>query len=338
MKRWQKRPDGSNWGDFGPDDRLGRMNLVTPARRRAGAAEIREGLAFCLSLPLNYPGYTGEKRGPRKPPRLMALTDDNKSWYHTMLGPQGCCPQESICDDGVLLSLQYSTQWDSFAHYGRLFDANDDGEAEKVYYNGYTAKDDFLGADQEGGPYALSLGIENMAETGVQGRGVMLDLCAAYGKDRRWIGYDDFMRAMEAQNVTVDPGDFLLIHTGYGAAIMAMGNAADPAALDRTGAVLDASDERLLRWVSESGVAALCSDNVAVEGVDFSGPRHKSGLLLPLHDLCLFKLGIHLGELWYLSELATWLRAHQRNAFLLTAPPLRLPGAVGSPATPVATV
>ena len=35
---------------------------------------------------------------------------------------------------------------------------------------------------------------------------------------------------------------------------------------------------------------------------------------------------------------ADWLREAGRNRFLLTAPPLRLPGAVGSPATPVATV
>ena len=58
---------------------------------------------------------------------------------------------------------------------------------------------------------------------------------------------------------------------------------------------------------------------------------------LPLHEHCLFKNGIHLGEIFYLSELARWLRA-MRNRFLLTAPPLRLPGAVGSPATPIATV
>ena len=59
---------------------------------------------------------------------------------------------------------------------------------------------------------------------------------------------------------------------------------------------------------------------------------------LPLHEHCLFKLGIHLGEIWHLTPLADWLRAHGRNRFLLTAPPLRLPGAVGSPATPIATV
>lgn len=57
-----------------------------------------------------------------------------------------------------------------------------------------------------------------------------------------------------------------------------------------------------------------------------------------LHEFCLFKVGIALGELWYLSELAAWMRQHDRRYFLLTAPPLRLPGAVGSPVTPVATV
>ena len=50
------------------------------------------------------------------------------------------------------------------------------------------------------------------------------------------------------------------------------------------------------------------------------------------------QLGVHLGELWYLTPLAAWLRANRRSRFLLTAPPLRLPGAVGSPATPIATV
>ena len=60
--------------------------------------------------------------------------------------------------------------------------------------------------------------------------------------------------------------------------------------------------------------------------------------LLPIHHLCLFKLGVPLGELWYLDQLATWLREHHRSRFLLTAPPLRMPGIVGSPLTPVATV
>jgi hypothetical protein len=47
---------------------------------------------------------------------------------------------------------------------------------------------------------------------------------------------------------------------------------------------------------------------------------------------------VPLAELLWLSDLADYLRKAGRNRFLLTAPPLRLPGAVGSPMTPVATV
>ena len=86
------------------------------------------------------------------------------------------------------------------------------------------------------------------------------------------------------------------------------------------------------------GCAALIADNYAVEIIPSSPFKPMQHALMPLHEHCLFKNGIHLGEIWYLSELARWLREHKRNRFLLTAPPLRLPGAVGSPATPVATV
>jgi hypothetical protein len=54
--RWTQRPAGSNWGDFGPDDQRGRMNLITPARRREAMKEVITGEVFCLSLPLDRPG------------------------------------------------------------------------------------------------------------------------------------------------------------------------------------------------------------------------------------------------------------------------------------------
>jgi hypothetical protein len=94
----------------------------------------------------------------------------------------------------------------------------------------------------------------------------------------------------------------------------------------------------LLEWIRESQISALVADNYAVEGLlgrDRDRDRHS---FLPIHHLCLFRLGVPLGEMWYLDERATWLRNHNRSRFLLTAPPLRLPGAVGSPLTPVATV
>ena len=54
--RWKRRPEGSNWGDFGPDDQIGRMNLLTPQTRLRAIREVEHGVAFCLSLPLDYPG------------------------------------------------------------------------------------------------------------------------------------------------------------------------------------------------------------------------------------------------------------------------------------------
>ena len=84
----------------------------------------------------------------------------------------------------------------------------------------------------------------------------------------------------------------------------------------------------------------MIADNYAVERFPALPPpdNTRTHPLLPLHHHCLFKLGLPLRELWYLQELADWLRANHRTRFMLTAPPLRLPGAVGSPATPIATV
>jgi hypothetical protein len=39
--RWKRRPNGSAWGDFGADDQLGRLNLLTPEKVRQGVAEVR---------------------------------------------------------------------------------------------------------------------------------------------------------------------------------------------------------------------------------------------------------------------------------------------------------
>jgi hypothetical protein len=67
--RWRQRPEGSTWGDFGPDDQLGRLNLLTPQKVKQGLAEVHDGLSFCLSLPLDFPGEA--KLNPRrKPPQL----------------------------------------------------------------------------------------------------------------------------------------------------------------------------------------------------------------------------------------------------------------------------
>ena len=91
--------------------------------------------------------------------------------------------------------------------------------------------------------------------------------------------------------------------------------------------MLDGFDPALLQWITDSGLAALIADNVAVEARALSHADAYRGPLLPLHEHCLFKQGIHLGEMWHLTPLADWLGAHGRSRFLLTAPGLRLPGA-----------
>src|ERR1700739_5038122 len=105
------------------------------------------------------------------------------------------------------------------------------------------------------------------------------------------------------------------------------------------GAGLDGRDERLLNWITRSGVVALISDNRAVEQMP-SRPCEGEDLCasLPLHAHCLFKLGVYLGEIWYLSELADWLGARGRPRLLVGAPRPRPPRAVGSPANAIATV
>jgi kynurenine formamidase len=149
---------------------------------------------------------------------------------------------------------------------------------------------------------------------------------------------DTLQEIMAADNVIVEPGDMLLLHTGFATDILAMDRNPDPVKIFRMCTWLDARDHALLEWISDSQISALVADNYAVEGLlgkDRNPDRHS---FLPIHHLCLFKLGVPLGEMWYLHELAQWLRANNRSRFLLTAPPLRLPGIVGSPLTPVATV
>ncbi|MGH7329171.1 MAG: cyclase family protein, partial [Polyangiaceae bacterium] len=145
------------------------------------------------------------------------------------------------------------------------------------------------------------------------------------------------MDVMREQGVMVEAGDILAVHTGYGQLVLDMKGDPDRETLHNSSAGLDASDPALREWITTSGVAIIVSDNFAVEAYP-SRVKDPGAPFLPLHEHCLFKLGIHLGEIWYLTELANWLREHDRYRFFLTAPPLRLPGHVGSPANPIATV
>lgn len=344
QRRWQKRPPDSNWGDFGPDDQLGRLNLLTVERVLAASKEIQTGQRFCLSLPLEYPG--GNKLNPfRFPPRVLSAQRKGKFAYNMA----HCCEHpgvtDVICDDYVVLYTQYSTQWDSFAHVGSMFDVHDNGQSQPVFYNGFSAGEHIIGqsrtassSQEEQAVQAHRLGIENFAATPIQGRGVMVDLHKHFGTERTEVDYEKLMAVLAKDKILVEAGDLLCLHTGFADMVLSMHGDPDRDRLHGSCCVLDGRDQRLLDWIRDSQIAALIADNYAVERRPPEGPGGTHGAFMPIHELCLFKQGIPLGELWNLTELATELGKQGRYRFFLTAPPLRLTGSVGSPVTPVATI
>ena len=82
-QRWVRSPEGSHWGEFGPDDQLGRLNLLTPEKVFQGIAEVKEGLSFCLSLPLDLPG--GNVLNARRLPHREALRFGEQAWRYPEL-------------------------------------------------------------------------------------------------------------------------------------------------------------------------------------------------------------------------------------------------------------
>ena len=59
-----------------------------------------------------------------------------------------------------------------------------------------------------------------MAVKCLQGRAVMIDLFAHYGRKRHAVGYDDLMRVMAADGIKVEAGDFVLLRTGFDEVIL----------------------------------------------------------------------------------------------------------------------
>ena len=279
MKRWTRRPEGSTWGDFGPDDEIGRLNLLTEEKVLQAVREVRAGKVFCLSLPLDLPG--GNVLNPRRhPPALAPTRRDGQPYLNFQMSRLQEGAVDVLSDDQATLSLQYSTQWDGLSHVGALFDVQGDGQARRVYYNGYAAGVDVLGGGDPGADaccppgasYARRLSVSRYAEKGMQGRGVLLDLARAFGTGRTPVGLAQLQAAMHEQRVAVEPGDMLVLRTGFAEALVQMDGKPDAHRLEQTGAVLDGADAALLDWITDSGVAAICADNYAVEAYPRARP------------------------------------------------------------------
>jgi kynurenine formamidase len=273
---------------------------------RRAAQLVRTGQVINLSLPLDQPA----------PP---IFTGGRRPYTHHVYVDRGG-RDDSL--DGFW--PQFSSQWDSLRH---------------VRYREYGY---FGGIDDEEVDQGR-LGIENMAEHGILGRGVLIDLPAHFARTGREFSPNQRIcmdgpmieEIAAAERVALEPGDILVLRTGWMGWYLGLDLAGREALV---GTVRPASDPDALRcpgldpdratagWLWDHQIAAVVADNIAVEAmpvIPSVGFQHRR--LIPL-------LGMPLGELWNLEALAQACAADGVYDFMLMAAPLNIPGGVGSPA------
>jgi kynurenine formamidase len=296
--RHRELPDGSAWGVFGPDDQLGCLNLLTPQRTAAAATLVRTGQLFSVNAPLDWPEpHFAGPTGTRQPPDHVVLEfPGGRDEYLDRFHPQT------------------GTQLDGFLHV--------------------TEPGSGLAYNRNPG----DVGIEAFASRGIAGRGVLLDLArwaAAHGspvdwRERRVFTAADLEACAAWQEVEIDEGTILLMRVGWQSGWHAASEevrrqvvAQEPPVCPGVEPSL-AMAGRLWDW----GVALAASDNPTLEA--FPVEEHF------LHVDLLVRLGIPIGELWLLDDLAAECAAQQRHEFLVTCAPLHIRGGVGSTANALA--
>jgi len=293
----------SNWGRWGADDQRGTLNLITPDVVRRGAACVKRGEVFSLGLPFGAEGPQIGQGGRVNPTHLMSavggcFAPDPDSFHYN--------------DDVIIMPLQCATQWDSLAHvyYGDQL------------YNGYPASSvTAAGASKNA--------IDKIA-IGVAGRGILLDVARAAGMDKLPPGHAIQPAELEAaerkQGIQVESGDVVLVRTGHIAVFTRDG--------DRVGYMRQMPGLGIdcAEWLHHRNVAAIATDTNAVEVIPFEDPTTP----LPLHMLCIRDMGLTLGEMFYLEDLASDCANDNTWEFFFTAPPLKVSGGVGSPLNPLA--
>ncbi|MER7692155.1 cyclase family protein [Streptomyces sp. NPDC097610] len=292
----------NNWGRWGEDDQIGTLNFVTPHKRVESAKLVRTGKSFDLGMPFDSEGPFKGGGFRNNPIHVMTLLPSD-----TAMAPDTMIS----ADDMIVTGLQSATQWDGLAHvgYGGFF------------YNNVPAGavNNFTGAGRNSFHHA----VERLVS-----RGVLLDIARLKGVDRLEDSYEiteaDLLAAEERQGVRVESGDIVLLRTGSykwfleGDRERYLGNAPGPC--------LDTC-----RWLYEREVAALAMDN-------FSGevwPSPIEGSTIPFHQVVIRDMGLTLGEMFNLEELAADCEEDGVWDGLLVAPGLKVTGATGSPITPL---
>ena len=294
----------SNWGRWGADDVRGTMNFLTEAKRVQGAALVRRGVAFSLSQRFDADGPQKGWRRRTNPVHTMLDTGTDAA-----AGVQGFPHGIGGADDVITMPLQCSTQWDGLGH---IFDHG-------VAWNGRPA-----------GEVVTSLGdgvtgIETVAGV-IAGRGVLLDLGDL--PDGFAITEEHLVATIERQGPTssVGPGDLVLVRTGR------LARARRDGWGDYAGGPSPGLSFTTVDWLHRTQIAAIATDTWGVE----VRPNEFDDAFQPLHQVAIPHLGLFLGEMWDLDALAVDCAADGVYEFWLTAAPLPITGAVGSPVNPIA--
>jgi kynurenine formamidase len=299
-------PPASSWGVFGRDDQLGTLNFLTPERRAAAARLVQTGRTINLDMPLHLPArpFFGTRRRPS----------------HTIVTfPTGNGQDDYL--DGYY--PQYSSQWDGLRHIRH---------PEHGYYN-WTSDEDANRVDGK-------LGMQNFAEVGIVGRGVLLDVDRHLAKSgdslafdkHRLITVDLLEEVARAQGVEFQLGDILLMRTGF--ATWLKREAEESGLSDEQRPSTEgpglAQGAQTLSWLWNHQIAAVVSDNLAVEAFPARGADR------PIHAWGIALLGLVLGELFDLDALATDCLQDGVYECLFVAKPMWLKGGVGSSANALA--
>jgi kynurenine formamidase len=230
-------------------------------------------------------------------------------------------------EDVVTFAMQCATHWDGLAHVS--YGAGPDGGK---LYNGYPAS-----SVTEAG--TTKLGIHLIGS--LVSRGLLLDVARAKGLEILDGGYpitpDDLDAACELGNLTVEPGDVLLVRTGQAAHLALPGRpglAGAPPKRDLIAYTWPAPGLTLAttEWFHAKDVAAVATDTMVLEVY----PCEDKNLYLPVHLIHLVEMGMIQGQNWFLDELADACAADGRYEFLLDATPLPFTNGLGSPVNPVA--
>lgn len=299
----------SNWGRWGKDDQIGTLNHITPEHVIAAGKLIRRGRVFALGLSLKEPIQSGLFGGRWNPIHTMLATGTDAA-----AGNQDKpFPYLRYADDAINMPCQASTQWDALCH---IF-------LDDKMYNGFDA----TLVDARG---AKKLGIEHVRDKMV-GRGVLLDVARHKGVASLDDGYAitnaDLDACAQAQGVKIGTGDFVIVRTGHQERCLAAGDWSGYAGGHAPGVAFETA-----YWCHEHNIAALCTDTWGCE----VRPNETTEANQPWHWVVIPVMGLSMGEIFYVKELAEDCAEDKVYEFFFSAPPLHLPGGAGSPCNPQA--